>query len=742
MRAQSAIEFLSTYGFLFAILGVTLSLIAFLGTAASSQVPTQCGSYGGPSCNFVSFYSNSTQGYSVATISITNSESVPINVTNATFTVQNTTSVGACAPQLLYPGQEATCVASIPLSFGIGSTAVGTYAINAGYCNSGISSVSKGACAVPRTANYERVSYGGSFTTGVVQQQEAVFSVAAAVGPANFQGLPYNSFVNNGGPLIPLNYTITQNGDWVANASAGGLVYAFTTSNSQGYPIAGRVPVSFPQSVATTLGANSVSCSNAIRSFNSTLSLASTVLYVRSSSPSAVFLAESDNAMAIFIKQAPASNTLPWTSVFGSNWISGVTAPPASNVLPLNSGLYYLEILWENTCGSGAQEVGLLESPLTTITTLTTSISSTSTSSTSTTILTDSLSMFAGTGGTVTPSSGNYAAGSLITINAIPNTGYAFGNWMGSGSGSYSGTSNPSSVTMNANIVETANFIQTVEVSCYGSGEFQNCATPTGAYYDYASNYEYPTSWTSTGSGAAPGSSSGVISCFSAATDYYVCVTPSGTYYSMSYNDYPTSWTSTGAGAPAGSSGGLSCWSSGTYYYVCVTPSGTYYSMTYTYPTSWTSTGAGAPPGAVSGGALSCYGVNYDENCATPSGAYYDYINGGSNSNMYPISWISTGAGAPPGAASGEMSCFPAATDYYVCVTPSGTYYGMSYNGYPQSWTSTGAGAPPGASGGLSCWPSATNYYTCVTSSGTYYSLTYTYPTSWTSTGAGAPPGA
>ncbi|MBW8864058.1 MAG: hypothetical protein JF609_03865, partial [Verrucomicrobia bacterium] len=62
------------------------------------------------------------------------------------------------------------------------------------------------------------------------------------------------------------------------------------------------------------------------------------------------------------------------------------------------------------------------------------------------------------TGGSVSPGSGWNNSGSNVTLSALPAVGYTFSNWTGSGSGSYSGTSNPVSITMNAPIVETASF--------------------------------------------------------------------------------------------------------------------------------------------------------------------------------------------------------------------------------------------------------------------------------------------
>jgi uncharacterized repeat protein (TIGR02543 family) len=68
------------------------------------------------------------------------------------------------------------------------------------------------------------------------------------------------------------------------------------------------------------------------------------------------------------------------------------------------------------------------------------------------------LTMAAGTGGTVTPASGWRASGSSVKITGTPKTGYSFTNWSGSGTGSFSGTTNPVNITMGGPISETATF--------------------------------------------------------------------------------------------------------------------------------------------------------------------------------------------------------------------------------------------------------------------------------------------
>lgn len=87
------------------------------------------------------------------------------------------------------------------------------------------------------------------------------------------------------------------------------------------------------------------------------------------------------------------------------------------------------------------------------------------------------LTMSRGPGGTVSPASGWRNSGAVVSISATPtnntSVSYTFAGWTGGGSGSYSGTNNPASITMNEPIGETATFTQnpvqiTVQTSIAG----------------------------------------------------------------------------------------------------------------------------------------------------------------------------------------------------------------------------------------------------------------------------------
>ncbi|BBE42429.1 InlB B-repeat-containing protein [Conexivisphaera calida] len=77
--------------------------------------------------------------------------------------------------------------------------------------------------------------------------------------------------------------------------------------------------------------------------------------------------------------------------------------------------------------------------------------------------------------GSTNPAVGSYwePAGAALSIGATPNSGWAFASWTGTGSGSYTGTNQYPSITMDGPITETANFYPTIT--------FQQSGLPSGA---------------------------------------------------------------------------------------------------------------------------------------------------------------------------------------------------------------------------------------------------------------------
>jgi hypothetical protein len=94
--------------------------------------------------------------------------------------------------------------------------------------------------------------------------------------------------------------------------------------------------------------------------------------------------------------------------------------------------------------------------------------------------------------GTVTPSAGThwYDSGVSVAISATKNPDYTFSSWSGSGTGSYTGTQNPSSLTMNGPITENANFQHTTQVTI--------TSDPTGSEFVNVDGTPIPTPQTFT----------------------------------------------------------------------------------------------------------------------------------------------------------------------------------------------------------------------------------------------------
>ncbi len=96
-------------------------------------------------------------------------------------------------------------------------------------------------------------------------------------------------------------------------------------------------------------------------------------------------------------------------------------------------------------------------------------------------------------GGSVSPTSGWYNAGSSVTINEIPNSNYEFVSWTGTGTGSFSGTSTQATVTMNGPITEQANFNELFQVTFT-----ENSLPPGTTWYVNLSNGQAYSSTTNT----------------------------------------------------------------------------------------------------------------------------------------------------------------------------------------------------------------------------------------------------
>ena len=169
--------------------------------------------------------------------------------------------------------------------------------------------------------------------------------------------------------------------------------------------------------------------------------------------------------------------TTPQTYCAKDSWAKGTTHTlKANSPVKPQPALQYVYLSWSD---GGAQEHTI---------TVPSSLPATYTANYKTQVY---LSVVANpsAGGTVS-GSGWYDVGTTATISATANTCYKFSSWTGSGTGSYTGTANPASVTMNSAITETANFGYDDGASCSGTpycSGTNRCGGSEGdtRYYDF-----------------------------------------------------------------------------------------------------------------------------------------------------------------------------------------------------------------------------------------------------------------
>ncbi|MDE1869482.1 MAG: hypothetical protein KGH71_00655 [Candidatus Micrarchaeota archaeon] len=365
MKLQSSIEFLTTYSFLFLLIGIIISFLFFFSTAPRAVIPGQCISLSGPSCQSIQDYVNVSQHYSLITFSFSNAQPVPINVLSMSVLINNANSIlSGCIPNVEYPGGTFTCVAAMSQAPSPGTVVTGFYTINTLYCNSGISSLQNNCTT---GAN---IQYSGSFSTPATTTKPLLFSVLTLLGPQN-QQLP--AFSTN--PLaIPPGFTRIQSGGWSTVSSS----YGFGSSAYQGNNFIG-VRVS-PFTLSTSaLSNNNIACSG---SYNSLLSMAYSIIYLPPPQTGIGSVSVyANNAIEIYY----ASNTLVWSNAFGgSGWHGNFGANTyGPSAIVFNPGINYISVVWGHDCGPGVQVVNLAGLPGTPSTVSTTSTSSTSSSSTS-----------------------------------------------------------------------------------------------------------------------------------------------------------------------------------------------------------------------------------------------------------------------------------------------------------------------------------------------------------------------
>ena len=160
-KLQSALELLSTYGFMLSIVAIILILVFFIANPIPSVVPNQCNAYG-ISCQHIVYASNSVSNTANIILYLNNSESSPENINSANIIINGKAFQGPCLNHtqkgtFLEPGKGGTCTITLTPSTSIGTRITGQFNVAAQICNSAVSSFSESTC------NYLPITYTGTF---------------------------------------------------------------------------------------------------------------------------------------------------------------------------------------------------------------------------------------------------------------------------------------------------------------------------------------------------------------------------------------------------------------------------------------------------------------------------------------------------------------------------------------------------------------------------------------------------
>jgi predicted heme/steroid binding protein len=358
------------------------------------------------------------------------------------------------------------------------------------------------------------------------------------------------------------------------------------------------------------------------------------------------------------------------------------------------------------------------------------------------------LTVNGGTGGTVGPSSTYYTAGQSVSLSATANSGYTFGGWTGTGTGSYSGSNASGSVTMNGPIQETAAFNSGGVSVSVGTSPSGLSFTVDGTTYTSAQSFSWTAGSQHTISTTTPqAGATGTRYVFNnwsdaGAISHTVTAPASATTYAASFT---TQYLLTVSGASGGTVGPSSA------YYTAgqgVSLSATANSG-YTFG-GWTGTGTGSYTGSNAAGSVTMNGPILEAATFSPTGTSVTVgtsqdglsftVDGTTYTSAQSFSWtagsqhtISTTT--PQAGASGTRYVFANWSDtgvisHTVTAPASATTYTATFT---TQYLLTVSGGTGGTTGPSSAYYNAGQSVTLSATANSGYSFG-----GWTGTGTGS----
>ena len=154
---QSAIEFLTVYGYVFLILGIVMGLLVLYFNIPRSIIPFQCNFYSGFQCTDATFATNTIAGLTSLIIVASDTQPGVINITSFNSVVngqQQTAGSSFCMPQQVIQGQFIYCVADFTFATSPSAVYIGNFSIHANYCGASSQNVSTANCVAGTNYTY------------------------------------------------------------------------------------------------------------------------------------------------------------------------------------------------------------------------------------------------------------------------------------------------------------------------------------------------------------------------------------------------------------------------------------------------------------------------------------------------------------------------------------------------------------------------------------------------------------
>jgi|GEM_PF-487791 len=210
IKGQTAIEFLTTYGFVFLIIALALLVLLLLSSIPKTVLPAECSFYGGFNCEDTVYFNSGFNSQFV--IVATDSQSGIVNISNFSANIGYLQSYkGSCTPKVVTAGQTVYCIANFSSSATLGQLYSVTFHVSANYCSNAPGSLDNATCIASKAYSYggqARVQ-GGPYTPSDLPPLADVFCIGGSGGTnQNVYFAPTSGLAYTGNWFTTANYPV------------------------------------------------------------------------------------------------------------------------------------------------------------------------------------------------------------------------------------------------------------------------------------------------------------------------------------------------------------------------------------------------------------------------------------------------------------------------------------------------------------------------------------------------------